>query len=223
MATRKTIHDHQEDALYREVWEEVRIQHFYDFVRDNIKWIFVAAILIIASAVVVQIIRHSNAETQKSEIVAFESAMAMAAERQIDGAEVLLVRMAENSSGGMGDLALYRAAQIATKAGRESDAIAKLESLAKHGATRDFKHLAVIKVALIKSRDLTAKEFERALVPLMTKRSPFYYTALYLVAMRYAEDGDRAAGRKYATKIIDDKSAPLAIAAQAEALAKYLQ
>jgi hypothetical protein len=217
------MQDHQEDALYREVWEEVRIQRFYQLVRANLRAIIAAAILIISAVVVVQIVRHNNEAKLKTEVLAYESAMAMASERQFEGAEVLLMRMAEKSSGGMGDLARFRAAQIDFMNGREADGIAKLEDLAKHGASKDFKHLALIKIAATKSKTLDAKAFERLLAPLLTKRSPFHYTAMLLVAMKHAEEGNSDAARSYANKIAGDKNAPGVIAAQAEALAVFLQ
>lgn len=221
--TKKTLQEHSEDALYREVWEEVRVQRFYDFMRKNIRIIASAAILVLAAVIVIQIVRHNRAENLKSETLAYESAMALASERQMDGAEVLLMRVAENSVGGMGDLAMFRAAQIDMNAGRNDEGIKKLEKLAKDGASRDFKHLALIKIAVSSAKNTDAKNFERTLAPLMTKRSPFYYTALLLVALRYADDGDAEAARNFAGKIVGDKSAPNVIAAQAEALIVYLQ
>ncbi|MDR0319548.1 MAG: hypothetical protein LBH81_02300 [Rickettsiales bacterium] len=223
IAKRKSLQDHQEDALYREVWEEVRIQKFYAALRSNLRLILAAAVIIISAVVVVQIIRHNNEAKLKTEVLAYESAMAMAAERQFEGAEVLLMRMAEKSSGGMGDLARFRAAQIDLANGRESEGIAKLENLAKNGATKDFKHLAVIKIAATKAKTMDAKAFERMLAPLLTKRSPFYFTAMLMVAMKHAEEGNNAQARSYADKIAGDKNAPGIIAAQAEALSVFLQ
>jgi len=220
---KKTMQDHQEDALYREVWEEVRIQRFYSFMRANIRAIVASIIIVLSAVVVVQIIRHNNAQNLKAEVLAFESAMAMAAERQFDGAEVMLMRVAQKSSGGMGDLARFRAAQIDFAAGREAAGILKLEDLAKNGATRDFKHLALLKVATHRANDMDAKAFERMLAPALTKRSPFYYTALFLVAMKHASEGENDAARMYANKIISDKGAPGIVAAQAEALVVHLQ
>jgi hypothetical protein len=220
---KKTLQEHQEDALYREVWEEVRVQRFYDFIKTNLRMILAVSILIIASVVVFQIVRHNNAEKLKSETLTYESAMAMAGDRQLEGAEVLLNKLANTSSDGMGDLAGFRAAQIDIQQNRKDDAIAKLEKLAKDGSSRDFKHLAIIKLAVLKDDTATAKDFERMMAPVLSKRSPFYFTGLYLVATKYVSEKNYPVARGFLNKIITDKNAPTVIAAQAEALNANIQ
>jgi len=214
--TRKTRSDHAEDALYREVWEEVYAQKAYDFARRHARILIAAAtliLLIVAAAVLVQRIKQSNALELADD---YESAMTMNPAL----AREALTRLAKKSGGGMGDLALFRAYKLALANGDRLDAISKLESLAEDGATRDFRDLALIQLAQLKGDAMTGAEFQNMLAPLLTKRSPFYFTGLLLVAQKYLATGNRDDARPFLRKITSDADAPATISATAEMLSR---
>jgi hypothetical protein len=213
---RKTMEEHSEDALYREVWEEMHAQKLYDFIRRNIRYIIAAAALVVISVagiVTTQRIRRGNAMEMAAN---YESALDMNPELSREA----LSRLAKTSSGGMGDLALFSAYQLALASGDRADALAKLEKLAEGGATRDFRDLALVQLAQLKSDDISADDFQKMLAPLLTKRSPFYYTGLLFVAEKYMAENKVAEARQYIRKITSEPTAPASIAATAEMMMK---
>ncbi|MDR3208405.1 MAG: tetratricopeptide repeat protein [Rickettsiales bacterium] len=213
---RKTLEEHSEDALYREVWEEVHMQRLYDFIRHNAKYIIAAALLFVvfaAGLVMVRSIRRGNAmETAAN----YESALDMNPELSREA----LSRLAKTATGGMGDLALFRAYQMALGAGDRADATAKLEKLAEDGSTRDFRDLALVQLAQLKADGMSADDFQKMLAPLLTKRSPFYYTGLLFVAEKYLSENKSGEARQFIKKITSEPNAPASIAAAAEMLLK---
>ncbi|MDR1026878.1 MAG: tetratricopeptide repeat protein [Rickettsiales bacterium] len=213
---RKSVEQHSEDALYREVWEEVRAQKLVDWVRRHWKIIAAAAVLTIAIAAGIVVIRQVSHANKIEVANDFESAMNMDPKLSREA----LNRLAGKTSGGMGDLAQFRAYQLAMGANDRPAALAALERLADKGATRDFRDLAVVQLALIKGDDMTAADFQKLVSPIMTGRSPFYHTGLMLAAEKYLSEGKSADARPLLRKIIADEDAPAAIAAQAELLLK---
>jgi hypothetical protein len=214
--TKKSRPDHAEDALYREVWEEVYAQKAYDFARRHARLLIAAAALIlviVATVVTVQRIKISNALELADD---YESAMTMSPPL----AREALTRLAKKSGGGMGDLALFRAYKLALAGGDRLDAIAKLESLAETGSTRDFRDLALVQLAQLRGDAMTGAEFQNMLAPLLTKRSPFYFTGLLLVAQKYLAEGKRDDARPFLRKITSDADAPATISAAAEMLTR---
>ena len=211
---KKTLEEHSEDALYREVWEEVHAQKIYDFVRRHMKYLIAGAILalvIVTGIVAVRQIQRSNA----LEIAAgFESAMDM----NPAIAREALTRLARRTRGGMGDLALFRAYQFAMGAEDREGAIALLEQLVADGATRDFRDLAVIQLAQLKGDELTAAEFQKLMAPTLSRRSPFYFTGLLFVAQKHLSENNHDAARPFLRKIISDANAPITTGAIAEML-----
>lgn len=201
---KKTQEEYAEDALYREVWEEVNNEKTQAFIKKYSKHLIAGAlaILIIATAIQIGVQTHRNNKI----------AIATNYENAIENLDAnALAAMSENASGATADLALFQAYLL------DNDT-SKIEKLANEGNTRDFRDLAKIHVIGIKGDDMTAEDVEKYLEPLNTKKSPFYYSARMLVAKKYISAGDKKTGTKILDKIINDKDAPAVISANAQAL-----
>ena len=212
---KKTVEEHAEDALYREISEEVHAEKVYAFVKKHMRILIAAAILVVIIVVAFQLHRNYRANAANAQAKIFESAIAMNANGNTAGADVEFARAAAKVDGGMGDLALWESAMMDLRSGKGT---AKLEALAKDGATRDFRDLALIRLSAIRGDSMSAKEFEESLSPVLTEKSPFYYTGMLLVAQKYVSTGDKDNANKWLDKIISDKSAPAVIVAIAESL-----
>ena len=212
--TKKTYADHAEDALYREVWEEVYAQKLYDFARRNMRLIVAAAAItlaLVAAVITVRQINRSNALELAND---YESAMTM----NPSLAREALTRLAKKSGGGMGDLALFRAYQLALANKDSADAVAKLELLAETGSTRDFRDLALLQLAQLRGDEMSGADFQKMLAPLLTKRSPFYFMGLLMTAQKYLAEGNRDDARGFLRKITSDNAAPATISGAAQML-----
>jgi hypothetical protein len=173
------------------------------------------AILVIIVVVAYQLNSNYRANAANAQAKMFESALAMRANGNMAGADEEFARAAAKASGGMGDLALWESAMMDLRSGKGT---AKLETLAADGSTRDFRDLALIRLSAIRGDSMSAKEFENSLSPVLTEKSPFYYTGMLLIAQKYVSTGDKDNADKWLDKIISDKQAPAVISAIAESL-----
>jgi hypothetical protein len=213
---KKTIDEHSEDELYREVWEEVHIQKLYDFLRRHFKILIAAAVMAIVAVAAVVMVRHIKRSNALEVANGYESAMDMNPAL----AREALSRLAKTTSGGMGDLALFKAYQLAVANNDRADAAAKLEKLASDGATRDFRDLAVLQLAMMKADGMPADEVQKMMAPLLTKRLPFYFSGMLFVAEKYMAENNPDEARPLLKKITSDAHAPAGIAAAAEMMLK---
>lgn len=211
---KKTIDEHTEDALYREVWEEVNAQKTYDFVKRNSRLLISAAVVILIAVVGIQLYKHVSNRNRVKSTEIYETA-AMMAQTGNPAAQSALLRAAKASNGGMSDLAMFDAAMNAG-----ADKIKLLEQLSQDGATRDFRDLATLHLATIRGDKMSASEFEKFLAPLQTKRSPYYFTGLLMIAQKYIADGAPANAEKYLDKILSDADAPSTISGVAQMISK---
>lgn len=202
--TKKTREEYAEDALYREVWEEVNNEKTQAFIKKYSRYIIAGALLImiVATAIVIGVRTHR----------AHKMAIAENYELAVQKLDAnMLTSVAENSSGATSDLALFQAYLL------DND-IEKLEQLANDGETRDFRDLARLHIIGMRGDDMTAQEVEDYLAPLDTKKSPYYYTSRLKVAQKYLSEGDRQNANKWLDVIISDDAAPASISASAQAL-----
>ncbi len=201
---KKTREEYAEDALYREVWEEVNNEKTHAFIKKYYKYLIAGALLILIIATSIQI----GVRTYRSNKIA----IATNYETAIDNFDVkALASLAENTSGATSDLALFQSYLL------DND-IEKLEELAEKGHTKDFRDLAKLHIISLKGDDMTAEQVEKYLSSLNTKSSPFYYTSRLLIAQKYLSSGQKDVADKFLDEIINDENAPDIISANAQAL-----
>ena len=201
---KKTYEEHAQDALYREVWEEVNNDKTTAFIKKYYRQMVAAALVIMIAVTGVQIgVREYHAR-QIARAVNYETAL-----ENVDAAA--LAAIGENTSGATADLALFQAYILTGDTN-------KIEKLANDGDTRDFRDLAKLHVIGIRGDEMSGTDVEKYLSPLTTKSSPFYYTAMLTIAQKYIAEENRDAADKWLNKIINDKDAPASIYATAEML-----
>ncbi len=200
----KTYQEHAEDALYREVWEDVNNEKTQQFLKKYGRYMIAGAlgIMIIVTAIQIGVRTHRAAKISTAEN--YEVAIANTDAKALAG-------IAKNSSGATADLAMFNAYLI------DGD-VAKLDELVKNGNTREFRDLARMHIIGIRGDEMDAAAVEEFLSPMDTKSSPFYYTACLTIAQKYVADGNRAAANKWLDKILNDKDVPAVIRSDAEML-----
>ena len=201
---KKTREEYAEDALYREVWEEVNNEKTMAFVKKYSRYIIGAAlaVLIITTAVVI------GGRTYR----AHKIAVAQTYETAINNMDATMLNaVAENARGATGDLALFQSYLL------DND-VTKLEKLANDGATRDMRDLARLHIVGLRGDDMTAAAVEDYLAPMDTHSSPYYYTSRLMVAQKYLADGNHDAANKWLDVIINDENTPALILSTAQTL-----
>lgn len=201
---KKTRAEHMEDALYREVWEDVNNEKTLQFIKKYSKHITVVVLLIMIAATSVQL----GLRTYRANKIATATAYEMAIENMDANA---LAALADDTSGATADLALFQSYLL------DKD-VAKLEKLASDGNTRDFRDLARLHIVGIRGDDMSADEMKKFLGNMDDKSSPFYYTTRITLAQKYLASGNKGAADEILDALIEDKNTPSAIAATAATL-----
>ena len=201
---KKTREEYAEDALYREVWEDVNNEKTQQFLKKYWRYIVAAILGIMIIVCSIQLIHRMYWAAKTARAQVYEEAIVL----NDAGA---LANLSNDTSGATSDLAMFKSYLI------DKD-ITKLEQLAKNGHTRDFKDLAKIHIATINGDKMSAQEFDKYLSSTDTKKSPFYYTSRLMVAQKYLASGDKETSDKILNKIIDDKDTPASISATAQTL-----
>lgn len=203
-APKKTREDYAEDALYREVWEEVNNDKTLAFIKKYSKYMIAGALSLLIVVTAVQIGVRTHHANKMATAENYETAVLNMDANALAG-------IAKNASGANADLALFQAYVL------DND-IAKLENLAKNGATRDFRDLAKMHIVALRGDDMTAADVEKYLSDLNTKKSPFYYTSRLVIAQKYLASGDHNSANKWLDVIINDADAPAVVSANAQTL-----
>ena len=203
-APKKTHAEHMQDALYREVWEDVNNEKTMQFIKKYSRHIMIAAFVIMIIATGIQI----GVRTHRANKIATATAYEVAIENADANA---LAALSDNASGATADLALFQAYLL------DND-VNKLEKLANDGNTPDFRDLARLHVVGIRGDEMSADEMKKYLSGMDSKSSPFYYTARITLAQKYLTSGDTAAANKILDDLIADKNTPSTIAATAASL-----
>lgn len=201
---KKTYAEHAEDALYREVWEDVNNEKTEQFLKKYWRYIVAGAIAIMLVVCAFQIGSRMYWSSKIATATVYETAIA-----NVDANA--LANLAHDSRGATSDLALFQSYLIDRN-------IKKLEDLAANGHTRDFKDLAKLHLATINGDTMETTEFVKFLSSMDTKKSPFYYTSRLMVAQKYLSVGDVESANMVLDKIINDSDAPASISATAQTL-----
>ena len=201
---KKTREEYAEDALYREVWEEVNNDKTTAFIKKYYRQMVAVALGIMIIVTAIQIGVREYRSRQIARAVNYETAV-----ENVDAAA--LAAIGQNTSGATADLALFQSYIL-------TGDTEKIETLARNGDTRDFRDLARLHVIGIRGDEMSGADVEKYLSDLNTKSSPFYYTACLTIAQKYVADGNRAAANKWLDKILNDKDAPAVIRSDAEML-----
>lgn len=201
---KKTREEYAQDALYREVWEEVNNDKTTAFVKKYYRQMLAAALVIMIAVTGIQIGVREYRARQVARAINYETAI-----ENVDANA--LAAIGENTSGATADLALFQAYLL-------TGDNTKIEKLATDGDTRDFRDLARLHVVGNRGDEMTGKDVEKYLSDLNTKSSPFYYTAMLTIAQKYLAEDNRDAANKWLDKIINDKDAPASISGTAQML-----
>ena len=201
---KKTYAEHAQDALYREVWEDVNNEKTQQFLKKYWRYIVGAAIGIMIVVCAIQIGTRIYHASKIATAQVYETAIA-----NVDAGA--LANLAHDKGGATSDLALFQSYLI------DKD-IKKLEDLSQNGHTRDFKDLAKLHMATINGDKMDLAEFVKYLSSMDTKKSPFYYTSRLMVAQKYLASGEVETANKILDVIINDKEAPASISATAQTL-----
>ncbi|MCQ2574618.1 MAG: hypothetical protein MJ156_00755 [Alphaproteobacteria bacterium] len=200
----KTREEYAEDALYREVWEDVNNEKTQQFIKKYWRYIVYVAlgIMVIVCGINLGIRMHVSSKIATAQM--YEAAV-----ENFDAKA--LANLSDNSKGATADLALFQSYLL------DKD-VTKLDKLAQNASTRDFKDLAKIHLVAIRGDEMSVEEVEKYLASMNTKSSPFFYMAKLFVAEKYLAVSNKEKADLILNEIINDPDAPANISSTAQML-----
>ena len=204
---KKEKEDFAENALYREVWEDVNNEKTMIFLKKYYKYILILVTIILLSIISFQLSHNYKLRKLNKIATIYENALAQ-------GDLQTLSSIISNKTS-ISDIASFQS--IIIEQNKEKQII-ELEKIVKNGKSKDYKDLAKLQIAYIKADSLTGKELEKFLSNLTTKKSPYYYSALLIIAQKYSYENNDKKKNFYLDKIINDKDTPAVISISAETL-----
>lgn len=201
---KKTIEDYKEDALYREVWEDVNNEKTYNFIKRYYKYIIIAIAVIILIFFSIRLIIIHQEKKHNAFLLQYETALSKLDNKKL---EIL----SKSNERGMTDLALvYSYFMTLNKS--------QLNSLIKEAKTRDFRDFAIILNINSNGNKMSLKEFEKLISKINSKKSPFYWTGKLLLAQKYLTSNKQNEALEILNEITSDKDVPVIISSYAETL-----
>lgn len=204
---KKEKEDFAENALYREVWEDVNNEKTILFLKRYYKYILVLVSILLIGIISIQSLHYYKLRQLNRIATIYENAI-------LKGDLETLANITKNKNS-ISDIASFQSILIEKN---KEKIVIDLEKIAKNGNSRDYKDLAKSYIAYIKGDSITGKELEKFLSSIITKKSPYYYSAMLLIAQKYAYENNDKKKNFYLDKILNDKNTPAIISANIEIL-----
>lgn len=215
--------EHEQDALFREVWEDVSQQKVEDFFKKHWKYMLVLVVLILGSVIGHgYYLKYKNKEMLK-EAAEFDKAMDLYANGNVNKAQDDLKVLYENADYGYRDVAYSNLYNIYLGQKKSAAAIAVLDAMSKKGYSDAFKDEAKIKKVYLTIDSIKTDEARKILETLIDDKSPFMYSAKILLGFVYGRDKDYKNAYKYFEEVSNDDNAPLGHRSTASNMTMFLK
>jgi len=211
-----TNEDHEQNAFFREITEDLREQKIKDIWKKYGTWLIGITTAIILTIATIQILGVIKQKTQLKEATTFENAM------QSQSAKALET-LATEGKYGYSDIAAFHQADSLFQAGKKEEAIEKLRHITNTANHKIFKNLAIIKLAYHTADNLTQEELDQLLKPLKKKSAPWHDAAQELKAFFALKQNQKEEALKIFKKLAGDDSAPTSIRATASEMTLFIK
>lgn len=217
--------DHTEDALIREVNEELREEQMMKLWQRYGGYVVGVAVLIVVIVAGYQGWKQYTYSTRTGEGESFQAALQQAQSGDSAGALAAMQALGNDASSGYGVLAQFEAAALLAKQGDPAGAAALYQDIARaNNANVAISGLANILGATVEINaggyDRAAMEFR--LSSLSEDTHPYRHSARELLGVVALQAGDTAKAKAAFGQIAEDMSAPKGLRDRAKSLLQQL-
>jgi hypothetical protein len=212
------VADHTEDALIREVNDELREEQMMKLWQRYGGFVVGVALLVVVIVAGYQGWKHYTTTTRQEEGERFYAALQLADTGNIDDAIGAFQKLSGDASTGYGVLAQFQQAILKSDAGDIPGAVALYAQIAKEQISEPT--LSGLAAVLGATLEINAGGYDRAALELRLQAisgdgQPYRYTARELLGLIALDAGDTAAARTRFDQLANDAAAPQAIAQRA--------
>ncbi len=213
----------EEDALLREVVEDVKNDQFRQMWDKYGLFIIIAVAVILTATVSFEGIRNWQMKKNQELSNAYAVALSLQNQGRFDESLQIYNELAENASGIYADIAKMQIANVFIEQNKTDDAMAILQNLISDTATLpEMRDIAALKLASYKlDNNAPADEIAALLTPLTLGDNPSNI-AKELLAMLYIRENDMAKAKEMYESIASSENAPDNMKARALDMANLL-
>lgn len=200
----------ERDSLLREVDEELRREQMQKFWERYNGAILGAAALIVALVGGYKLMESRRMAAAEAAGAEFAHALRLSDDKKADEATKAFQDIATNGTSGYAALSRLHLAGDQVKAGKNAEALATYEAIAKDGSADDLlKSYAQLQAASLRMGEADFTEIQNRLTPLASDSSAFKVSARELLGIAAFKAGKLDEARKYLEPLLlDPKASP---------------
>jgi hypothetical protein len=207
------------DSLYREVEEELRRERMAKL-WDKYGVYVVGLVVLLVAGIGGHQLWQSRQQTLAAEGGGlYESAVRLSTEGKTDEALKAYETLADGGHRGYATLATLQSAGADLKAGKQDEALAQFEKIAKDSTSDPLlKSFATLQAASLRLGKADLPEMQNRLNDLAADGNPWRFSARELLGMAAFKAGDIVAATKEFDRVLSDPLAPQGVAARVRVL-----
>ncbi|MBN2676103.1 MAG: tetratricopeptide repeat protein [Alphaproteobacteria bacterium] len=209
---KKTKHDHEQDALIREVWDGVREEKAVRFIQDNWKQGLFGIIIFFIALSGIKLYKANVNRSALKEAQILEQVISRSSLQEKERLNLLQTLSSTGRFGYQG-IAVLMHADKALKEGRKEEAIDILKNANIHDAI--LKNLVALKYAFLISDKVSFDELKKALDGIDDDEI-FSHSKKLLLGFKAFEENKKEEAQKYFNALIEDETTPLSIRSTAQ-------
>ncbi len=211
------------DSFIQEVDEELRreqVRQIWDRYGIVIVILFVLALIGVGGY---KYMESRNLAARQAASVKFEQALRLVDDSKSDEALKAFQAIAKDAPAAYQTLSRLQIATVHEKAGRNAEALAVLDAIAKETDVDPLaRDLAVLKAAMLRLDSMPWSDLEAQIGPLAADTAPFRALAREALGLGAYKAGKTAEAQKYFGQIIGDPSVPVSLQQRAQVMLSLL-
>jgi hypothetical protein len=208
--------------IFREIEEELRRDNLLKLWKQYGKYVVAAVVLALVVAGSIVAWRNHQLTQRQAQSVRYEAALALLRQGK-DAEAAKMFATVGDEGGGYGKLAMFEAADLASKGGDRKAAVAAYDKIAASSdVDPELRDAATLLSVMNGFADSQPQSVIDRLKPLTESGNPWRPTALELTAAAKLKAGDKAGALDIYKKLADDLAAPEGMRARAAEMAAVL-
>jgi len=208
--------DQVQDSLLREIDDELRHEHYAKLWKKYGNYVVALAIVLVAGVAGYQGWRQWDAKNRMAQSDRFVAALDLRNAGDAAAARQALAALAADAGKGYATLARFQEAGLLERGGDRTGAVAAYTALAEDPSIPEaFRHLAVIRAAIIQLDEADPAALAARVEPLTKADNPWRYSALEITGLLAYRSNDSKKAREVFGQLSNDASAPEGIRGRA--------
>lgn len=217
------IPDPQQQALFREVDEELRHEQMHKLWKQYGPVAIAVSVLVVAVVAGYQGWKAWQSHQHMADARSYEQALTLADTGKDADALTALTALASKGNDGAVALAQIQRAVLLQKDGKTSDALAIYKGIATGKGDTILRSVAALRYALLgMDNGVSSDEINSLITPLAAPGLPFDHSARQVQALLALKEGRGDDARKLLQDLVDDASTPQGIRSRANILLQSL-